>query len=531
MSSLILFAPAADAILDEDVGCETYVDPVIEKKISSASPGEKLEAIILFSNVKGEQKGSLSTLSFQEKEDSIRYRLQNINAITGEFSKERISELAESDDVEAIFYNHRVAAISIDNLEEVSPLTRSSTGSIGARDVWDELNFTGRNVTVAVLDTGIDYTHSALNNCTNISPECRIKDGWNFAYNNDNPRDFNGHGTHITGIIGANSSSVKGVAPEVEFFAVQVLEVNGEGDIADVVAGVDWSIGKGADIISMSLGSKKMPNNGVHPLDVFADYAVERGIVVSIAAGNAGTGSGTINIPASATRVISVGAVNDQNTNQTSDDFVGSFSSRGPPAFGRVKPEVVAPGVNILTTKVGGGTENAGYGTSLSCPHVSGAAALMLEADPSLRPADIRARLMHTAIGVVNEPNSVFDQGAGFINVSKAITQQLQATINGDDRWEVVIRPGDIGTATLSVTNLYNSTLRLSFSNSLFEGVKGYSSIHESSLFSPELVDVSGNSSSNSTLRFHAPTNISPGVYGSTLFIESNNSDSFSPIK
>ncbi|MFH1722155.1 MAG: S8 family serine peptidase [Candidatus Altiarchaeota archaeon] len=509
-------------------GEKRLIDPILEERISKASSGEKIDSIIFFRDTpRGlEAKGHLSALFMEDEENRINYRYENFNALAGSFTAEKLRQLLVSDDVVGLFFDHPVSLLGATSAQgNLSTLLKTSAGMIGSRQVWEELNFTGRGVTVAVLDTGIDYNHTALNNCTYIGPGCRIKDGWDFAYGDSDPSDVHGHGTQVSGIIGANRSDVMGVAPEVGFFAVKVMDDGGHGNSSHVLAGIDWAIGHGADVISMSIGDKLMPNNGLDLMDVFAQYAIDHGIVVSVAAGNVGPDSGTINTPASASGVIAVGSVDDHSNNFSSDDNIYETSSRGPAAFGRIKPDVVAPGVSIFTTDKGGGTASA-TGTSMACPHVSGAAALMLEADRSLSPADVRARLMHSSQNVINGDNSIFDIGAGFINVSKAITQKLYASVSGGDRWEATVRSGDMGVEKLILVNAYNRSLTLNISSSDFSDPKEYSQIGASNLSLTSQVLLVENSSTNVTIQFSMPDDSVPGTYGGLITIESNNSDS-----
>jgi subtilisin len=231
----------------------------------------------------------------------------------------------------------------------------------GAEDGCDVIG--GRNagtgVNVAIIDTGIDEDH----------PDLSVAGGINYVVGspfdekfNDNWDDDNGHGTHCAGIVAAldNEAGVIGVAPEASLYAVKVLGSNGRGWTSDVIAGIQWSRFNGMQVISMSLGS----SSGSTSLHDACNAAASAGIVVVAAAGNSGPGDNTVNYPAKYGSVIAVSATDDTDT-------IASRSSRGP------EVELAAPGVSIYSTYKGGGYATMS-GTSMACPHVAGAAALVI---------------------------------------------------------------------------------------------------------------------------------------------------------
>jgi subtilisin/minor extracellular protease Epr len=188
---------------------------------------------------------------------------------------------------------------------------------------------------VAILDTGIDYEHSDLND--------NYIGGYDFANNDLEPMDDNGHGTHCAGIVAAedNEGGVVGVAPEADLYAVKVLDSVGNGYMMDV--------------ISMSFGS----NLGSTSLETACDNAYSSGVLVVAAAGNDGNPSGegdNVDYPARCDSVIAVAAT-DSNDNRA------IWSSTGPDV------ELAAPGVSIYSTYLGGGYATMS-GTSMACPHV-----------------------------------------------------------------------------------------------------------------------------------------------------------------
>ena len=213
----------------------------------------------------------------------------------------------------------------------------------------------GSGVSVAVLDTGIDYTHPDL------SPV--FAGGYDFVNNDNDPFDDQYHGTHCAGTIAAslNGTGVVGVAPDVSLYGLKVLSSTGSGYFSDIISALDWCVQNQIQVASLSLGSGSDPGTQVR--DAFA-RANAAGVVVVASAGNSGSGSDTVGYPAQYDSVIAVAST-------TRSDTRSSFSSTGPAV------EVAAPGSDILSTYPGGGYAYLS-GTSMACPHVSGVAALLL---------------------------------------------------------------------------------------------------------------------------------------------------------
>jgi len=243
----------------------------------------------------------------------------------------------------------------------------------------------GAGINVAVLDSGIDNDHEDLNVAGGVNFVAKkIRGKWRVDPNAWD--DDNGHGTHVAGTIAAkdNELGVVGVAPDVNLFAVKVLDKNGEGYYSDVIAGIQWSIDNGMDVISMSLGG---PDDAA--LHAVCDAAYAAGIVIVAATGNEW---GAVIYPAAYDSVIAVAAT-DIN------DAVPGWSNYGP------EVDVAAPGVDILSTYKGGGYALSD-GTSMATPHVSGAVALLLnsavgiydgDSDGTWDPVEVKAKLTGTA--------------------------------------------------------------------------------------------------------------------------------------
>lgn len=293
---------------------------------------------------------------------------------------------------------------------------------IRADDVW-ELSVTGKDVSIAILDTGVDYTHPDLN-------DSYVR-GYDFVNNDSCPIDDYGHGTHCAGIaLGRGDESgykYVGVAPDAKLYAYKVMDNKGEGTSSMLIKGIERAVdpdGDGdfsdhVDIISISAGSEE-PGHPDDDLSVAADNAVEAGVVVVVAAGN--DGNKGISSPGCARKVICVGATDKE-------DKVASFSSRGPTPIGTIKPDVVAPGVNIVAPLAAGTSfgspvdeyYTSASGTSMATPHVAGTAALLLQMHPDWTPEEVKMALRNTAV-CLGKTYSLTAQGYGRIDALEAVT-------------------------------------------------------------------------------------------------------------
>lgn len=271
--------------------------------------------------------------------------------------------------------------------------------------VW-AAGFKGEGIKVAVVDTGIDDTH----------PDFAGRIVATKSFVSDSARDDNGHGTHVAGIIAGSGEKSNGkyvgVAPAASLYIAKVLRGDGGGSMSGVMAGIEWAVlEQKVQVINLSLGGAG-PCDGTDALSTLCDEAVQQaGVVMCVAAGNSGPASKTIGPPGCARFVITVGAVDD-------NDRVAVFSSRGPTADGRVKPDLVYPGVDIVAPRAAGTTMGdvvaEGYvsasGTSMATPHASGVAALMLQANPELSAEQVKTLMVAGVINIGALPN---EQGAG----------------------------------------------------------------------------------------------------------------------
>ncbi len=330
---------------------------------------------------------------------------------------------------------------------------------IKADQVWSA-GYKGEGMKIAILDTGIDKTHPSLDDLDDDPSTNDPKVIYEVSeVPGEDPMDYNGHGTHCAGIAAGTGggTSYVGVAPQAYLMNVKVLSGGGWGYDSWIISGIEDAVDNGADVISMSLGGSTMSDND--PLAQAVNNAVDNGVVVAVAAGNSGYDDTpfTILTPGVAAKAITVGA-------SDKSDNLAYFSSRGPTPEYNVKPDVLAPGVDITSSVPGGGWESWS-GTSMATPHVAGAVALLKQSYidrgyntiAGYTPRYMKDLLVSTAVDLDLD---VYHQGGGRIDVYKAYNAKL--LIDPAVLSFGVVEPGS-GTLTkdFMIRNLYSSSVTL----------------------------------------------------------------------
>lgn len=286
-----------------------------------------------------------------------------------------------------------------------------SSKVVNAPFAWRS-GWTGRGVLVGVIDTGVDENHPDLAD--------RIVAQRDFV--GEGASDFHGHGTHVAGIIAgsgvASGGKYKGIAHEANLLIAKALGADGVGLTSQIMAAMEWLVSQGARIINLSLGLEG-PTDGTDPLSLAIDAAYAFGCLVVVAAGNSGPAPGSIGVPAGARRALAVGAIDRQGQ-------VYNLSSRGPTADGRAKPDLAAPGTGIISCCSAHSPDpvveqhyTALTGTSMAAPHVAGAAALILQANPNFRVDQLANALFNTAPLESSDPDAL---GRGLLMIDQALT-------------------------------------------------------------------------------------------------------------
>jgi serine protease AprX len=356
-----------------------------------------------------------------------------------------LAALAESDVVEFVASDEPVAS--------AMDVVRTATNEPGP--AAPESAYKGEGVTIAMLDSGvaphpdIQGLVASVDFAGNLSPTPVFDTPEDPQRAEAASVDPNGHGTHVAGILigtGAASAerSLAGLAPAAKLVSVRVLDGAGGGRTSDMLAALQWvrdnKDALGIRVLNLSLGHPIHEPAADDPLVQEVDALWDAGVVVVCSAGNRGrNGNATISSPCNSRKVISVGAANARKTPEPFDDAVATYSSRGPTPGRVVKPDLVAPGNKIASTRAPGShldqyvakrvaadpalPEVQDYfemsGTSMSAPMVSAAAALMLQKDPGLNPGTVKARLMLSARKpAVGTP---FGTGAGMLDIAAAL--------------------------------------------------------------------------------------------------------------
>ncbi|MEV4380646.1 S8 family serine peptidase [Streptosporangium sp. NPDC049644] len=347
---------------------------------------------------------------------------------------------------------------------KVKAVLDESVAMIGAPQAWAG-GHDGTGVKVAVLDTGIDATHpdfaGKIADSRSFVPDSPVKDG-------------HGHGTHVASTIAgsgaASGGTHKGVAPGAQLVVGKVLDDAGSGQDSWIIEGMEWAASSGSKVVSMSLGAG--PSDGTDPISqAVNDLSASTGTLFVIAAGNSGALPGTVSLPGTAEAALTVAAVDKQ-------DQMAYFSGRGP-RFGDsgLKPDIAAPGVDIAAARAAGtamGTPvddhyTEASGTSMATPHVAGAAAIMAQQHPDWKGPLLKAALMSTS---KDDGFTVYEQGAGRVDLAKAYTQRVFATTGGID-FGSVTEEGETLQRELSYRNLTDQPVTLTLTPALHKVGKG----------------------------------------------------------
>ncbi len=345
----------------------------------------------------------------------------------------------------SIHSNTRVGASSLMSKNPNLPDT-DYPEVVGADYLWQQ-GITGEGVSVAIIDTGIAREHPGLWKDINGNNGHII--AWvDFVQGKKNPRDPNGHGSHIAGIIAnteiGEDGGWNGVAPGVDLVGIRVLDETGYGSYETVIQGIQWAIEHKEDynirVINLSLVGIPEAPYWADPLNQAVMRAWQSGMVVVVAAGNDGPDPMTIGVPGNNPYVITVGAFTDNYTPlDWNDDYITPFSAAGPTLDGFVKPDLVAPGAHMVSSMMGSSylwrTRQANRvgpryfsmaGTSHATAVVSAVAALMISHNPELTPDQVKYRLQATSLVWIDPETtdaaySMFQQGAGRINAPDAV--------------------------------------------------------------------------------------------------------------
>ncbi len=374
--------------------------------------------VIIECNIDTEKEKKMSSLG------KIKYRLPMINSYVLEIPESALPKIQALSNVKSIYKTTHITA----QMHSARKIVKASYAH--------KNGFSGKDIGIAILDTGVGPIEDLR------FPKNRIIAFKDFVNNKSEAYDDNGHGTHVAGIAAGNgflsNGKYMGIAPEANIIGIKVLDEFGKGNSVDVLAGIQWMIDNkekyNIKIANLSVGT---PDNGINdPLVKAAEIAWENGIVVNVAAGNNGPNPNTITSPGISKKVITVGSADDNQKVQIWDDTLVNFSGRGPTSECIVKPDLVAPGSNIISclspTPNQHKLKNKEFniisqnylqlsGTSMSTPIISGSIALLIQKYPDLKPDDIKY-MLKKSVDNLNYPKN--QQGWGLINIEKLLSQE-----------------------------------------------------------------------------------------------------------
>lgn len=353
-----------------------------------------------------------------ERIGTLRYALPMINSYVLEIYEDEISQLAGVKGVVKIEQDTHLTAQM-----DIARQTVNAT--------WQEdASAQGENITVAVLDTGL-FPHNDL-----VQKSNRIVAFKDFINHVEQPYDDNGHGTHVAGIIAGDgyesNGRYMGIAPKCNVIGIKVLNKDGSGNISDVLAGIQWVLDHqekyGIRVMNLSVGMEDFEGEDC-ALVKGVDVAWDNNILVVCAAGNNGPGRGSITTPGISRKVITVGSSDDSDSVKILEDLISNYSSRGPTKNCIKKPDVVAPGSNIISCgcdptympgKYGNLMDRSGYikksGTSMATPVITGALVRVLSDFPKISNKDLKLNLKYSTVDL---GFSQEQQGWGLLDVKK----------------------------------------------------------------------------------------------------------------
>ncbi|MGB2954071.1 MAG: S8 family serine peptidase [Gaiellaceae bacterium] len=437
---------SADNGSSSGVGADTYVTPGL-LSLADKHPGTKIPVIIQSTaGVSGAEKAGKGAGG------SIGKELKLVGAVSATIPGARLRNLARQNGL----------TITSDAPVKVSGSSAYSSNQIwpyeaGLAKGWDA---GGTVPAIAIVDSGIDANRADFTNGTRVLANVNLTT----LPNNTTPGDGRGHGTFVAGIAAGSAPGYAGAAPKAPIVMLDVMDDNGMARTSDVIRAAQWILTNKATynirVANFSLHSAMPSNFTRDPLDQAAEKLWFAGITVVAAAGNYGTGTGPSRVryaPGNDPFVITVGAVDLNNTIGVGDDQTAPFSAYGYTYDGFWKPEISAPGrymvgpvpaTSTLAVQKAANVTSPGYiqlsGTSFSAPAVAGAAAQILAQHPSFTPDQVKGALM---VSAKKAPNAVpYSMGVGELNADKAV--KVSAPPNPNLALESFVGPDPSGSLT-----------------------------------------------------------------------------------
>lgn len=370
-------------------------------------------------------------------------RLRLVDAFTAVATPDQIRALAAREDVAHVEEDARVVPFGV--------TAQASFGVTRAREELPGLD--GAGLVAAVVDSGVDTGMADL-------PPSKVVAFADLVNGRAAPYDDLGHGSLVSDILagsGASGAEGRGVAPAAKLVSVKVIDDKAQSSLGKIAEGIQWAVEHraqyGIDLINLSIGDPTGCGAGTDIASQAVDAAVAAGLLVIAAAGNSGPDPCTVKSPGAAESALTVGAMSDLGAGGFTN---GWFSSRGPTLDGRLKPDLSAPGVNVVVATPSGKHEPQ-IGSSAAAPFVAGAALLMLQAEPALTPAQIKAAMTATAIdfGPVGRDT---EYGAGRLDVYAALRAigaplATPPAVPEHELWTGTLAEGEVATRTVDIAD------------------------------------------------------------------------------
>lgn len=377
----------------------------------------------------------------------VTQRLNIINAFVAEISAQDAVELSRMEMVRWVSLDSKVVSSACSQCIDTVNLANPYIYTIRANKIWNSTPYLqGKGVGIAIVDSGINQSGDLY---TNMGVNRQVANVYFNTDYNQNTSDGYGHGTHISSVAAGDGSDSNGkyigVAPMANVINVKVTNDDGSARSSDVISGLQWVLENKATynirVVNISFNSTLAESYHTSPLDAAVEILWFNKIVVVVSAGN--QANGVLYPPANDPFVITVGATDDKGTSSLNDDVVTSFSAYGMTSEGFAKPDLVAPGRNIIArlvnTNMGMAKDHPANviaqtyfkmsGTSVSAPMVSGAVAILLQSEPNLTPDQIKYRLTATANKSWTGYSST-KAGAGYLDVYAAVKTKTTTSAN-----------------------------------------------------------------------------------------------------
>ena len=389
--------------------------PIAARANHGASASDTVKVIVQYKQIPQAAEESRA----QSLGGRLNHRLHSVKGIALTIPVNALPALEADPEVLSVSVDHPMKGL--DDISDVAT---------GVPSAWSA-GYNGAGIGVAVIDSGINDSHPDLKDSTESRSRVVYHQDFTGTANSNSSGamyDLYGHGTHVAGIIGGNgylsSGNYVGVAPAVNLVDLRVLDLNGSGSDSNVIAAIEQAIALQSTynirVINLSLGRGIFVSYTQDPLCQAVEAAWKAGIVVVVAAGNYGrvsvngsNGFGTITAPGNDPYVLTVGAMKSNGSSNPAAETKASYSSKGPTTYDHVvKPDIMAPGNDIISLSAPGATLEADYpaelvtgndgnndyftlsGTSMATPVVAGSVALLLQQNSALTPDQVKARLM-----------------------------------------------------------------------------------------------------------------------------------------